>query len=314
MGNRSETILITGGYGFIGRNFIRCLQERAYRIVVLDPGIPEGFTEGENFASFKTDLSDVALIEEIIDKENPHYVLHLAGLVTASRVGQSLVSMTSANQVPLINMLQALQHSKQLELFLNFGSAEEYGPVQTPYTEEQIEHPQSPYALAKLHNTRTTTYFAEQYGIPALTLRPGLVYGPHQPTEKFLPSVILAGFKGDPIVMTPGLQTRDLIFVEDLARVVESFLKHPFDSYGGVFNTSTGKEISLIKLVELVLKMTGSGSKIETSLPYREKEAMRFVCDVSRTRDIIGNNFPWTSLEEGLEKTITHYRESTSEQ
>lgn len=309
MGKGPETILITGGYGFIGRNIIRHFRDRPFRLVIVDPGNDTGITGGEDLIQYKTDMSDPALLRDIVRKEGPDYVLHLAGLVTASREGYELETMIAANSTPLINLLKALKSADRLRLFVNFGSAEEYGPIGTPYTEDLRERPQSPYALAKLHNTRITTFFADQEGLPALTLRPGMVYGPHQPADKFLPSVILSAFKGESIVMTPGLQTRDLIYVEDLARIVEMFLKHSFDRYGDVYNAATGTETSLKGLVELVLEIMGSESGIETTLNYREKESMRFVCDMSNTREIIGSDFPYTSLEESLNKTITYYRE-----
>ncbi len=314
MGKEPETILITGGYGFIGRNIIRHFQDRPFRLVIVDPESDTGITGGEDLIQYKTDMSDPALLRDIVRKEEPEYVLHLAGLVTASREGHKLEAMIAANSTPLLNILNALKSSDRLRLFVNLGSAEEYGPIGPPYTEDLRERPQSPYALAKLHNTRITTFFADQEGLPALTLRPGMVYGPHQPADKFLPSVILSAFKNKSIVMTPGLQTRDLIYVKNLALIVECFLQYPFDTYGGVFNAATGKEISLIELVEKVLEITGSGSKIETSLPYREKEAMRFLCDMGRTLEVIGTGFTWTSLEEGLDITINYYRELTSGQ
>ncbi|MGD8352881.1 MAG: NAD-dependent epimerase/dehydratase family protein [Pseudomonadota bacterium] len=313
MGGGSETILITGGYGFIGRNLISHFLDRSYRLVIVDAGRREDSDEFGDVVDYTTDMSEPAVLRDIVSRENPDFVIHLAGLVTASRYRHDIDDMISSNSIPLLNVLKALESASRLRLFINFGSAEEYGPIKIPFSEDMHEHPQSPYALAKLHNTLTTAYLADQEGIPAITLRPGLVYGPHQPVDKFLPSVILAALKGVPVVMTPGHQTRDPVFAPDLARIVELFLKHPFTSYGGIYNAAQGREIQLIDIVKQIIEITDSGSRIDTSLPYRKREAMRFVCDMSKTIGVIGEDFTWTPLSEGLNRTINYYRELASE-
>lgn len=309
MGPRLSTCLITGGFGFLGRGVLRRMRPRFDRIVVCSPWSDSAMVEELDLTLCQSDLMDRGEVEGIFGRENPEMVIHLASIVTAERRSRGFEHVMENNSRPLMNILAVSIGATSLRRIINFGSGEEYGLASPPFGPLTRERPQSPYALAKLFCTHLSTFFADQAGVPVVTVRPTLAYGPGQDRSKFVPYVIGRALRSETIQMTRGEQRRDLLFSEDVAHAVETIAFHPSLIRGAVLNLASGHEMSLIEVVRHILAATGSSSMIENSLPYRTNEMMDLSCDRSAILEILGDDFPWTPFQRGMDRTIDYFRE-----
>ena len=304
-----RSCLITGGFGFLGRNLLKHFRGLTDRIAVCEPEGNEQLIREYDVTYYNTDLLSPGETKALIGKEEPEVILHLASTVTSERDFGRTRPFIENNVFPLLKLLAASEESPRLRTLVNFGSLEEYGETPLPYQEDSRENPQSPYALSKVFATHLAEAYARQKKVPVVTLRPSLVYGPHQKPDKFIPNAILRAIRGETIIMTPGEQKRDLLFVGDLADIVEVICRRTPDVYGTIYNVASGTTVTMSSLVELILKLTRSGSRVERTLPYRREEAMDHTSDTSRITSLLGTGFPWTPLEEGLRATIRSYEE-----
>ena len=195
-----ERLFLIGGSGFIGKNLVRCLHEK-YAISIFDKFIDEAY-----FAQYpEVNKTLMELDKEQIpaDVESPDYIINLASIVTAERDMGLFDSMIASNLKVLLNLYERFKVDKQLKLFIQFGSSEEYGNDGSPFAETMREEPNSPYALVKQLTTNTAMMLHRNYAFPIMVVRPGNLFGPLQGKTKFIPYVIESLKKGEPLNVTP---------------------------------------------------------------------------------------------------------------
>ena len=165
-----EKILIVGGCGFIGKNIIEYLDSK-YKIIIIDKNIDTFFLSKYKFiSSYQYDFTDIPKLNEILNKENPDYVINLVSIVTAERELNLFPSLIDSNLNVLLQLFGFFKKSKSLKLFIQFGSAEEYGNAAAPYNEQMKEQPDSPYALVKLLTTNTCMMLYRNYCFPVVVV------------------------------------------------------------------------------------------------------------------------------------------------
>jgi UDP-glucose 4-epimerase len=205
-----------------------------------------------------------------------------------------------------LNLLLALNGNYRV--FVNTGTCHEYGDNQPPFTEDQDPRPELPYAITKTAAWRFCRRFRNTKGWPIVTVRPFSVYGPRQAANTFVSACIRAAQSGHPFDMTAGEQTRDWIYVQDVAKGLLRSAEEPA-AIGGTFNLCTGRETSLYEVAQLTVTEVAAmqGTKPVAinrgALDYREAEIWRLVGSPARARDILS----WEahiSLREGIRRTI----------
>ena len=296
-----ERLFLIGGSGFIGKNLVRCLHEQ-YAISVYDKFIDKDYFS--YYPDVKTNLIELDKDKISEGVEAPDYIINLASIVTAERDLSLFDSMIASNLKVLLNLYERFKDEKNLKLFIQFGSSEEYGNDGSPFVETMREEPNSPYALVKQLTTNTAMMLHRNYAFPIMVVRPGNLFGPLQGGKKFIPYVIDSLKQNAPLNVTPCEQKRDFIYADDFAWVIGELLKNHTKAVGQIVNVSSGESLSLKSIIEHCRKVIGSKSEVNYgAIPYRENEMMDLRCSVSKLESIIGQPVKFDMLNR-LEKLI----------
>lgn len=248
------------------------------------------------------DLGDAAFVGRVLRASAPDVIFHLASSRERSVAAEAFRKAITTDVRLAINVFSeacALPHLKSL---VTLGTAEEYGNGALPFTEQQRECPVSAYSLSKLCATHLAQIMHRAYGLPAVVLRPGIIYGPGQPADMLIAQLFEAARLGESVPMTPGEQTRDFLFIEDAVEaLVQAAVSPP--ARGEVINIGSGAEVRLNDLVKMVEGVTGRSGIARMGLrSYRANEIMAYMLDHGKARRLLG----WTahtSLEDGLTRT-----------
>lgn len=297
--------LITGGAGFIGSHIAEELSKKGNHITVLD-NLRTGFQknlEGLDVEFVNGDIRDKNLLFKYA--EGTAAVFHLAALVS---VPESLVHISECidiNTQGTINVLEAAKSNYGCKVILS-SSAANYGddPV-LPKTESMIPKPMTPYAISKLDGEYYLDMYQKQWQIPTVSLRYFNVFGPRQnPDSTYaaaVPIFINKALKNEPItIYGDGNQTRDFIYVKDIARA-NIFASEKGDS---VYNVALGHSTSIIELAKKIIEITNSKSPI-VFLEERAGDIKHSTADPSRFQQL--GFKPLYSLDKALSETIEYY-------
>lgn len=279
-------LYIIGGSGFIGKNMVRCYYGR-YKILVVDKYIDaDYFEQYPEVETLQLDLS-----EDLIPASytTPDFIINLASIVTAERDLGLFDGMIQSNLRVLLRLYERFQNDTQLKLFVQFGSSEEYGAEGSPFSENMQEHPNSPYALVKQLTTNTALMLQQNFGFPAMVVRPGNLFGPLQHPSKFIPYVLNTLHRNETLNVTPCEQKRDFIYADDFAELIALVLQKFAIFVGEVVNVSSGESIALKTIIEHCKVQIASTSTINYgAIPYRENEVMDLKCDVTKLEQLTG--------------------------
>ncbi len=304
-------VLVTGGAGFIGSHVVDRLVDEGHKVVVVD-NLSTGKRKNVNRAAslYKQDIQSGRL-ERVFRNERPNVVIHLAAQISVRRSVDDPVFDAQVNVLGTMNVLQqAVRHGARKVVFSSSGGAI-YGEQETyPAPESHATKPLSPYGISKLCGEHYLSYFQRTSGIQVVSLRYANVYGPRQDPEGEAGVVAIFIQKmlnhQQPIINGNGRQTRDFVFVEDVA---EANLAAMGQESQGVYNVGTGAETSINELFRMLASLTGSASK-EVHGPAKAGEQMRSVIDPSKIRQELGWDVK-VELAEGLKRTVAYFREQT---
>jgi UDP-glucose 4-epimerase len=301
-------VLVTGGAGFIGSHVVDRLVEEGHQVVVVDD-LSSGTRKNVNRAAslYKLDIQSGRL-ERVFRNERPNIVIHMAAQVSVRLSVENPMFDAQVNVLGTMNVLcQAARHGVRKVIFSSSGGAI-YGEQEVhPAPESHPTKPLSPYGISKLCGEHYSSYFQRVSGVQVVSLRYANVYGPRQDPEGEAGVVAIFIRKmlnnEQPIINGNGRQTRDFVYVDDVAQANLAAMGQ--DSQG-VYNVGTGVETSVNELFRILAGVTGSPCK-EVHGPAKPGEQIRSVIDSSRLKQELGWE-PEVNLTQGLEKTVAYFR------
>jgi len=315
---QNQNILVTGGAGFIGSHLIDALLTRgAKKVVAVDnlflgkkENLETAFTFKERFVFYSDDVSEYSAIEALIEKEKIDVVYNLA---TKALLYSFLnpAGAYSINTNIALNLAELLR-KETYEQLIHLSTSEVYGSAQfVPMTENHPLLAETTYAAGKASADLALTSYINQYNLNITIARPFNNYGPRQNDRALaaiIPLTVRRIMQGlPPFIEGDGLQTRDFIYVEDTVNALIQ-LKIVNNIKGQIFNLASGKETTIKEIIEQIVSFFEFKDPIE----YRAKrvaDVRRHMADVTAIEKIIGP-VSQTSLKEGLNKTLTWYKEN----
>ncbi len=301
------TALVTGGAGFIGSHVARAFARRGYAVRVLDD-LSTGLRENCDPAweLVEADVGDAAAVAEC--SAGASAVAHLAAFTSVPESFAHFESCYRTNVKGTWNVLEACARHGVGKLVFASSSAVYAELPDAPKSESDCPEPVSPYAVSKLEGEHLLEIQREGRGLASVALRFFNVYGPRQPADSAyaaaVPIFMERGLRGEAFtVYGDGHQTRDFVFVEDVAQAVLRAAESPVT---GVYNVGTGKAIEILELADTIQRLTGGGSPHRFE-PLRPGDVRSSTADVSRVTAALDWK-PACSLDEGLATTLDWYR------
>lgn len=322
-------VLVTGGGGFVGGNFVRlALKEKPnFKITVVDNlrgreispplnGLKEKYPE--KFFFEKVDLNDKR-VSELFDEQQFDYVLHFAAKNPSGReIGDPFdyAEINIERTVRLLEEVRRISKNKKIR-FINLSSYEVYGTMnEESFTEESPLLPTTPYAASKASADLFIFAYHKTFGIDVISTRTTNIYGPYQSEDKFIPMIIKKALNNEEIsVFGDGEIVRDWIYVDDHNRAVLSLLEK--GRSGEVYHIGANNPKSQKEVIKEVLKNLSSIlqedlSKLEKLINYekgREAEDKKRRLNVSKIEREISFK-PTLSFEKGIRKTVQFFVKS----
>ena len=303
---RTDKILIVGGTGYIGRHLVRrCLQHSPH-IVCVGRERPLSPTNGmADVRIVHTDMRKPKQLKTDLADDGFDYVFNLGGYIDHRSFLDGGRQVVDAHFNGVMNLIACLNRER-LKGFVQIGSSDEYGNCPAPQQEAMREQPISAYSLAKTAATHLIQTLAGTENFPGVVLRLFLVYGPGQDEGRFLPQIIKGCLDDLAFKTSEGKQLRDFCFVEDVVDAMVRAAVRP-TARGHVINIGSGEPITIREMVQKIVGMTGGGKPLWGTFPYRTGENMALYPDTHMAYRLLDWK-PRTGLEEGLAKTIEHYR------
>ncbi|MDD4954249.1 MAG: dTDP-glucose 4,6-dehydratase [Candidatus Omnitrophica bacterium] len=310
-------ILITGGAGFIGSEFVRLLVSLREAVsagnfpwqslVVIDKltyaGDLSRLKKAANKIKFyRVDICDKKRIDGIFAKEKPDAVVNFAAETHVDRSIRDARIFLETNIIGTSVLLDTALKYKT-ERFLHISTDEVYGEIKKgEFTEDSPFKPSSPYAASKAAADLLVKSYIRTYGVPAIIIRPCNNYGPWQYPEKLIPLSVLKVLKGQKIpVYADGRNVREWLFVGDCARGILHILNK--GSIGQVYNLGSGQERPNIEAVKLLLKILGAQERMIQFVRDRPGHDARYKLDSRKVRRQTGWR-PKTDFREGMRDTV----------
>jgi len=328
-----KQLLVTGGCGFIGTNFIRYLLEESDfdgRVVNVDAltyaGNPENLTDIEGlfpgrYVFVKADICDRERMARVFEEYGIDAVCHFAA---ESHVDRSIVrpdAFIQANIIGTFNLLElSRKHQERLTLFQHISTDEVFGSLEKEgyFTEETPYRPNSPYSASKASSDHLVRAYHKTYALPVTISNCSNNYGPYQFPEKLIPLMILNALEGKPLpVYGDGLNVRDWLYVRDHCSAVWRIMKH--GERGETYNVGGNTEMENIRIVEMIcdimdeLVPPGKGlprRKLITFVKDRPGHDRRYAIDCTKLTRELGWE-PEETFEAGIRKTIHWYLDHT---
>ncbi len=315
------TILVTGGAGFIGSNFLYYLLERrpGCRVVCLDKltyagnlSTLAGALERPEFTFVRGDICDREAVYRLFEEIRPDAVVNFAA---ESHVDRSIDGPEVFLQTNILGtgvLLDACRTYGNVR-FHQVSTDEVYGdlPLDRPellFTEETPLHASSPYSASKAAADLLVLSYCRTYGLPATISRCSNNYGPYQFPEKLIPLMIANALAEKPLpVYGEGRNVRDWLYVEDHCRAIDLILEQ--GRPGEVYNVGGHNEMRNIDIVRLICQELGKPESLITYVPDRKGHDLRYAIDPAKIHRQLGW-LPETKFADGIRRTIRWYRDN----
>ncbi|ORU00983.1 dTDP-glucose 4,6-dehydratase [Anaerovibrio sp. JC8] len=312
------TIIVTGGAGFIGSNFIFHMLKAHpdYRIICLDKltyagnlSTLEPVMNDNNFVFAKVDICDRKAVEEIFRVEKPDVVVNFAA---ESHVDRSIANPDVFLETNIKGTAVLMDACRKygIKRYHQVSTDEVYGdlPLDRPdlfFTEETPLHTSSPYSSSKAGADLLVLAYHRTYGLPVTISRCSNNYGPYHFPEKLIPLMITNALADKPLpVYGEGINVRDWLYVEDHCKAIDLIIHK--GTVGEVYNIGGHNEMRNIDIVKLICKELGKPESLITYVTDRKGHDMRYAIDPTKIHNELGW-LPETRFADGIKKTIQWY-------
>jgi len=319
----SKTVIVTGGAGFIGSNFIfYYLAEHSQdRVVCIDKLTYAGnlstlapVMEHPRFRFVKADICDREAVDRLFQEEHPDIVINFAA---ESHVDRSIEDPGVFLQTNVIGTSVLLDACRKYGItrYHQVSTDEVYGdlPLDRPdlfFTEETPIHTSSPYSSSKAGADLLVLAYHRTYGLPVTVSRCSNNYGPYHFPEKLIPLMIINALHDKPLpVYGEGLNVRDWLYVEDHCKAIDLVIHN--GRVGEVYNIGGHNEMRNIDIVKLIVAKLGKDESLITYVADRKGHDLRYAIDPTKINNELGW-LPETKFADGIEKTIAWYLENKS--
>jgi dTDP-glucose 4,6-dehydratase len=306
-----QKLLITGGAGFIGSEFVRQAITRDYRVTVIDKLSYAGDLErlkpaGEHFSFHKIDIADREAVQRLFESVKPDIVAHWAA---ESHVDRSIADPSPFLDTNIRGTLTLLDTARHFGVgkFINISTDEVYGDLsgEGQFCETTPLNPSSPYSVSKASADMLGRAYHRTYGVPVMTVRPSNNYGPWQYPEKLIPVVIWKALQNEQVpVYAKGENVREWLFVSDCVEAVFEIMQNGIA--GEIYNVGSGEEKRNIDVVRAILQLLGKNETLISFVKDRLGHDFRYSLNSGK----ILAELDWKAkvpFGEGIEKTVAWY-------
>ncbi len=306
-------LLVTGGCGFIGSNFVRHVlgEHGGDEILNLDKltyaGNPANLSdlEGDSRYSFlRGDICDPGVLVQAFEWE-PEAVVNFAA---ETHVDRSITSPEDFVRTDVLGTFRLLEAARERGIrFLQISTDEVYGSIEEgSFREESPLRPNSPYAASKAGADLLVLAYVRTYGMDALIVRSSNNYGPYQYPEKVIPLFVTNLLEGRRVPLYgEGRNVRDWLFVTDNCRAIDLVLRR--GESGGIYNIGAGQEKTNLELTRAILEIMGAGEESIQRVPDRLGHDLRYSIDTARVRALGWR--PERDFISGLRETVQWYQD-----
>ena len=317
----NKTVIVTGGAGFIGSNFIFYMLKKypEYRIICLDKLTYAGnfstlksVIGNPNFKFVKGDICDRKGVFELFEEEKPDIVVNFAAESHVDRSIDNPGVFLKTNIMGTATLMDACR-KYGIERYHQVSTDEVYGdlPLDRPdlfFTEETPIHTSSPYSSSKASADLLVQAYNRTYGLPVTISRCSNNYGPYHFPEKLIPLMIANALADKPLpVYGEGLNVRDWLYVEDHCKAIDLIIHK--GRVGEVYNIGGHNEKTNIYIVKKILELLGKPESLITYVADRKGHDLRYAIDPTKIRSELGW-LPETKFDDGIVKTVNWYLEN----
>jgi len=303
-------ILVTGGAGFIGSNFVRyVLDATEHAVVTLDNltyagsrSNLDGVMDDPNHDFVEGDIRDRDLVASLL--EDVEAVVNFAAESHVDRSIADAEPFVSTNVQGTQTLLDAAIDAN-LDRFLQVSTDEVYGEIlEGVFAEDDCLNPRNPYAASKAAADLLVASYETTYGLPTLVTRTCNNFGPRQHSEKLIPKLVRNAAAGEPLpLFGDGSNVREWIYVDDNCRAIELVLREGI--VGEIYNVGTGEERTNLEVARAILDAVGASEELIEFVDDRPGHDRRYALDSSKI-DKLGWE-PAVSFEDGLERTVGYF-------
>ena len=306
-------MLVTGGAGFIGSNFIRYMLNKYADVEIVNLDLLTYAARIENMHDFmenprhkflKGDIRDGKTVEQILQKHKIDTVVNFAA---NTHVDRSIIEAGSFILTDVFGTYTLLDAARKYDVkkFVQISTDEVYGSIEEgSFKEEDILDPSSPYSASKAAADHIARAFYKTYNLHVVITRSTNNYGPYQHPEKLMPKLIIRALHNQPLPLYGnGKQVRDWIYVVDNCEAVDLITRK--DEAGDIYNVASGNEYTNLEVAKNILKILGKSEKLINFVPDRPGHDRRYSLDTAKIKNLGWK--PRFRFDEGLKRTVSWY-------
>lgn len=310
----NKIILVTGGAGFVGSNFIRYILSKYpdYKIINFDRLSLSGnlnslidVSRNPHYFFYHGDITNQQDIHDVFEQFTPHILVNFAAETQMLNGGFDPENFAKTNIMGTQLLLFEAQKAK-LEKFVHISSGEVYGPNRgMPFTEDLPLHPENPFSATKAAADMLVSSFQKTYGMNLNIIRSSNLYGPYQFPHKLIPLTILLAKQNKSIpVFGDGTDYRNWLYIDDYLSALDLIIHR--GKPGEIYHAASDDRWYTLELVKLILAKMMKPEGMYHFLPDRKRREEGYSLDSTKIRSELGWE-PVTGMEQGLESTIQWY-------
>ena len=309
-------ILVTGGAGFIGSNFIHYMLKNyeTYKIINYDALTYSGnlnnvksIQENPNYSFVKGKIQNGELLEHVVKERDVQVIVNFAAESHVDRSIENPIPFYDTNVIGTVTLLELVKKYSHIKL-VQVSTDEVYGSLGKTgkFTEETPLAPNSPYSSSKASSDMIALSYYETYQLPVIVTRCSNNYGPYQYPEKLIPLMVTNALEGKKLPLYgDGLNVRDWLHVTDHCSAIDTVLHK--GCVGEVYNIGGNNEKTNVDVVEQIIKLLGKTKKDIEFVTDRLGHDRRYAIDAQKMK----NEFEWEpkyTFEQGLKETVEWYK------